>query len=179
MLFIKEKKMDAIVYTSYAGHTKQYADLLSKKTGLSAYTIEEAKSHLSKSAEVIYLGWVRKGKVEGFHKAEKLFHIACIGAVGMGIEDGAVSKGIAEQSGVKGIPLYYMQGGFDYNRLSGMNKFIMKQFKKTLIPAYESQSDLDEAQMNMLKMFRDGGNSVSIDRLAPILNWYREKAKES
>ncbi len=167
--------MDGIVYTSYAGHTEQYAQLLSKKIGLVAYPLEEAKKALPKKADVIYLGWVRKGKVEGYHKASRAFRIGCVGAVGMSIEDEAVSKGIAEQTGVGNLPLYYMQGGFDFNRLSGRNRFIMNQFRKTMVPAYEKQTDLDEAQLNMLKMFRDGGNSVSIDRLSPILEWYKSQ----
>ena len=165
--------MDAIVYTSYAGHTRQYADLLSKKTGLNAYSIEEAKKALPKKSRVIYLAWVRKGKVEGYQKASRAFDIACVGAVGMSIEGAAVAKGIAEQTGVKKAPLFYMQGGFDFNRLSGRNRFIMNQFRKTMVPAYEKQTDLDEAQMNMLKMFRDGGNSVGIDHLSEMLSWYK------
>ena len=49
----------------------------------------------------------------------------------------------------------------------------MNQFRKTMLPRLEQVRDIDEAQLNMLKMFRDGGNCVSIDRLAPVIEWYR------
>ena len=39
-------KIEAIVYTSMTGFTAQYANMLSNKTGLPAYTLAQAKEKL-------------------------------------------------------------------------------------------------------------------------------------
>ena len=46
-------ELKAIVYTSNTGYTAQYAALLAKKTGLHAYTLEEAQGKLPDGAEII------------------------------------------------------------------------------------------------------------------------------
>ena len=164
--------MDAIVYTSAAGHTKQYADLLSKKINLKAYDLKEAKTALSKGAGIIYMGWVRGGVVADYYKAKKRYDIKAVIAVGMGIEGEAVTEGIAQKSHVT-EKAFYIQGGFDLNALRGRNRFIMNQFTKTMVKNLEEAKDLDEAQLNILKMCREGGNKVSIDRLSPVFDWYK------
>ncbi len=166
--------MDAIIYNSKTGFTKQYADLLSKKLSLSQYDLKKAKSALSKGSEVIFLSRIKKGKVDEFKKAAGRYELSCVVGVGMSIEGEEVAKGFKEQTGID-EPFFYLQGGFDFNRLKGMDRFVMKQFRDAMVPRYEAATDLDEAQMNMLKMFRDGGNCVSIDRLSPVIEWYRNR----
>ena len=50
--------INAIVYTSNAGHTKRYAELLAAKTGLPAYELKAAEAKLNKGAQIVYLGWL-------------------------------------------------------------------------------------------------------------------------
>ena len=170
--------MDAIVYTSNTGYTKQYADLLGKKLSLPVYTIPEAKKSLSKKSEVIYLGWICKGKVVDYKKATAAFDLKAVIGVGMSIEDDEVAAGLKKQTKITQDHFFYVQGGFNFNALKGMNRFVMKQFRNTMIPRFEQRNDLDDAQMNMLKMMRDGGNAVSIDRLAPVIEWSRKFSGE-
>ena len=61
--------------------------------------------------------------------------------------------------------------------MTGRDRFIMKRFRDTMIPRYEQMRQagtLEDAQLNMLKMIRDGGNAVSIDNLKPILDFCKE-----
>ena len=50
--------MKAIVYTTNAGSTEQYAKLLAQETGLPVYSLAEAKRTLSSGTEIVYLGWI-------------------------------------------------------------------------------------------------------------------------
>ena len=68
----------AIVYTSNAGHTKQYAQLLGGKISLPAYSVKEAKRALAKGDEIIYLGWLMAGKIKGYKKANRRFSIKAL-----------------------------------------------------------------------------------------------------
>ena len=54
-------KPNTVVYTSNTGYTRQYAMLLSKKTGLPACSLDEAMKHLAPGSSVIYLGWLMAG----------------------------------------------------------------------------------------------------------------------
>ena len=76
----------AIVYKSNSGFTKEYALMLSKKLALPVYDIKEANKSLSKNDEIIYMGWIMAGNVQGLNKAKK-YAIKAIVAVGMTYDD--------------------------------------------------------------------------------------------
>ena len=67
--------MDAILYTSNTGSTQRYAALLSQATGLPAFPLVQADQSLSPGAEVLYLGWVRAGQVQGYPAAAKQYRV--------------------------------------------------------------------------------------------------------
>lgn len=75
--------ISAIVYTSHTGHTKEYADLLGRKTGLSVYDLKEARLTLPQGSEIIYLGWLMAGSVKGYAAAKKRFSVKAVCGVGM------------------------------------------------------------------------------------------------
>lgn len=165
--------MDAVVYTSNTGHTKKYADLFGKKTGLKVYEFDEAKKALGKNSKVIYFGWMKQGKIVNYQKAVKEFDVKAVCAVGMSLPGGKSEESTREQSHiVDTIQVFYLQGGFQFNQLTGMNRFVMKTFMKTMVPAFEKRDDLSEEEACMLKVFKDGGNFVSIDNLSPVFEWY-------
>ena len=57
--------MDAIVYTSNTGTTKEYAVLLGLHTGLPVFPLTDAKKMIAKGSAIIYLGWVMASKIQG------------------------------------------------------------------------------------------------------------------
>ena len=60
--------MKAIDYESNTGFTQKYAFMLSEKTGLPAYLLENAKSELHKGDEIFFLG---KARSAGMQKPPK------------------------------------------------------------------------------------------------------------
>ncbi len=118
--------MRAIVYTSNTGFTKRYAELLSKETGLPAYELEEAKPKLDTGAEIIYLGWLMAGGIKGYKTAIKRYRVRAVCAVGMGrLKEGLLDE-LKARNGIKGAELFYLQGGFEMARLSGVYRLMMK-----------------------------------------------------
>ena len=75
--------MKAIIYTTNTGSTAQYAKMLAEKTGLQAFSMEEAKSKVEAGSEIIYLGWIMAAQVKGCKAAAKKYKIRAICAVGM------------------------------------------------------------------------------------------------
>ena len=75
--------MDAIVYQSHTGHSKQYAELLGKKINLPVYSLKEAKSKLKANSEIIFFGWLMAGNASGYDKAHKRYNVRGLCAVGM------------------------------------------------------------------------------------------------
>ena len=59
-----------IVYESKTGFTKKYAEMLSAKTGLKLYRVKEL-SKININEEIIFLGWMKIGKVQGLKKVRK------------------------------------------------------------------------------------------------------------
>ena len=76
--------MKAIVYTTNAGSTEQYAKLLAQETGLPVYSLAEAKRTLSSGTEIVYLGWIMASTVKGYADAAKRYRICAVCAIGMG-----------------------------------------------------------------------------------------------
>jgi len=59
-----------IVYESKTGFTKKYADMLAGKTKLKAYRVKELPESV-KDEEIIFLGWLKAGKIQGLGKVRK------------------------------------------------------------------------------------------------------------
>ena len=63
--------MNAIVYTSNTGTTKEYAKLLSDKLSLPYYSLDEIEYKVKPGSKIIYLGWIMASRVKGYKKVVK------------------------------------------------------------------------------------------------------------
>lgn len=164
--------MEAIVYTSNAGHTKEYAKLLGEIINLPVYEIGEAKGKLDKNADIIYFGWLMAGKVKGYNKALKRYNIKALGAVGMSnsvtqIDDVKKNNNVSEE-----LEIFLLQGGFEIDKLSGIYKTMMNTMRKTVGDKLDNKEELTEEEKDMLDMLKNGRNCVSTENLTEIINWY-------
>jgi len=164
--------MKAIIYKSNAGHTKEYAAMLGAKTGLPVYDADKAAASLKKSDEVIFLGWIRAGALAGYEKAKKRYDIKAVCAVGMSVPDQKTADELRKKHRIEGIGLFYLQGGFDISRLSGIYKFMMNQMIRMMEPALLKKEDKTEAEEEYLKMIKEGGDFVNEENLRPVIEWY-------
>ena len=160
--------MQAIVYVSNTGYTKAYAELLSTRTGLPAMPLAEAVKQLPRNSQVIYLGWLMAGSVKDYRKAARRFDVRAICGVGLG-DSGAQDAAARKACGVTAdFPLFTLQGGMDLARLRGPYKLAIHLLTKGLAASKKRTPD-DE---RMLQLLQQGGNYVSVENLAPVLNWF-------
>ena len=165
-------KPSAIVYTSNTGFTAQYASLLGGETGLPVYSLEDASKSLPQSSPIVYLGWLTAGKVQGYDKAVTKFNLQALCAVGMA-KSGSQMEDVRKSNNLpQGLPLFTLQGGFDLKKLRGVYKLMMLVMSKTVAKKLAAKPDRTPDEEDMLDLFQNGGNRVSLENLRPVLAWY-------
>ena len=165
-------KPSAIVYTSNTGFTAQYASLLGGETGLPVYSLEDAVNALSPNSPILYFGWLAAGKVQGYDKAVTKFHVLALCAVGMA-RCGSQTEDVKKANRLpEGLPLFTLQGGFDLKKLRGVYRLMMLVMSKTVAKKLAAKPDRTPEEDDMLDLFQNGGNRVSLENLKPVLAWY-------
>ncbi len=165
-------KPSAIVYTSNTGFTAQYASLLGGETGLPVYSLEDASKSLPQSSPIVYLGWLTAGKVQGYDKAVTKFNLQALCAVGMA-KSGSQMEDVRKSNNLpEGLPLFTLQGGFDLKKLRGIYRLMMLVMSKTVAKKLAAKPDRTPDEEDMLDLFQNGGNRVSLENLRPVLAWY-------
>lgn len=162
--------MKAIVYTSKAGHTKRYAELLSKIINVPSIELKDAKKKLNRQDDIIYLGWLLAGKVKGLSEADNQFNIKAICGVGMSFPNEKILTDIKQANALNNErPLFYLQGGFDREKVG----FFMNQMIKMVVGQLEKKVNRSEEDENTLRAMKDSKDFVSEENLASIVNWYQ------
>lgn len=166
--------INAIVYISNTGTTKEYARLLSETITLPYYSLDEAEDKLKKQTEIIYLGWLVAGTIKGYKEANKKYNLRAVCGVGMGRTGTQVEEITKKAKIPEEIPVFTLQGGFDLNKLSGAYRFVMNAMVKVSGKALAKKEDKTDEEEEMLDMMLHGANKVSMDNLKDVLDWYKE-----
>ena len=166
--------IQGIVYTSNTGNTEKYAKHLGEKLSLPVYTLEDAKRSLGKGTPIIYLGWIMASGIKGYKDAQKNFCVRMVCAVGMG-QTGTQKKEIREKNQIPAsIEVFTLQGGFDMQRLRGINRFMMNMVSKTMTKSIEEKTDRTPEDEDMLDLLKNGGCRVNLEHLAEPIRWYEQ-----
>lgn len=160
----------AILYTSNAGTTEQYARLLGDKLGLPVFSLSDAT--LPKGSEILYLGWLMASSVKGYKKASRKYSIKAVCGVGMGATGSQLLEMRKANAIPDSLPVFSLQGGFDLNKLHGIYKFMMTMMKNTAGKGLSEKADRTLEEDDMLDMLRNGGNRVREENLKEVLDWY-------
>jgi len=167
--------MKAIIFTSNTGYTRKYAQMLSQKTGFPAYELSQSKALLSELDEVVYMGWLMAGSVKGYKEAAKHYQIIAVCAVGLASNLEGMGKQSREKFESIGMPLFYLQGGFDMQKLHGTDKWIMKIMRNALRKKIAGKPDQPEDEVSMLNALENGADCVKEENLTPIIEFIMKK----
>ncbi len=155
-----------IVYESKTGFTKKYADMLSAKTALQAFRVKEL-AKVRRDEEVIFLGWMKVGKVQGLNKLQKYNVIAVCGS-GTGRVAEPDTETVIARNEIENKPFFYLRGGcFPLKEIRGMDKIMLSMFVKIL----KSRKDKDEKTEESISIIENGFDGVNEENLAPVLEW--------
>ena len=167
--------IQAIVYTSNTGYTAEYARMLGEKTGLPVLTLDEAKKSLPARAPILYLGWLMAGSIKGCCAAIRRFSPRAVCGVGLTLTP---SKKLREQNHIpQTVTVFSLQGGFDMERLHGLDKLLMKILRASLQSSMAKKETPDDAQKAMLRVLNEGGSFVSEAHLSGLLDWIQKEQK--
>ena len=133
-------------------------------TGLPCRPLKEAAA-LPRGTAVIYLGWLCAGGIKGLKGARRRFRTAAVCAVGMAAE--VEEAKLRRDNRLEGVPLFYLRGGYAPEKLTGFYRAMMAPMAR-LVSRAPAETEADRA---MRDAFRDGGDWVSPERLAPVLAW--------
>ncbi|MGN0756658.1 flavodoxin domain-containing protein [uncultured Treponema sp.] len=165
--------MKAIIYTTNTGSTAQYAKMLAEKTGLQAFSMEEAKSKVEAGSEIIYLGWIMAAQVKGCKAAAKKYKIRAICAVGME-KTGTRTEEIRGKTCVPAeIPLFTLQGNFNVKKLHGLYRIMMNMMVKMVTKQLGAKAERTQRENEMLEIMLHGGENVREENLKSILDYYK------
>ena len=170
--------IEAIVYTSNTGNTRQYAQMLAARTGLPVYSAKDAETALSQGASVIYMGWIRASVIVGYREAAARYAIVCVLAVGMGETGGQLVELRRKNGLAESLPLFTMQGGLFPSKLRGMNAFMINFSRRKAIKVLKAEKKRTEAQNAMLIMLSKGASFVQEKHLQKPLYWLQTQGIE-
>lgn len=161
-------KPTAIVYTSATGFTAKYAALLSQQTGLPAYGLREPEAPPSGST-VLFLGWLRAGKLQGLRRARNRYRVAAVCLVGMMEGSPADVARTAASNRLENTPHFYLRGGYAPERLRGLSKMMMTPMV-FLLTRKPPRTEADRATQEALL---HGADWVDPAGLEPVVNWLK------
>lgn len=159
-----------IVYASKTGFTKKYADMLSAKTGMKSYSVKDVDT-LNPDEEVLFLGWMKAGKIQGLDKARK-FKLKAVCATGTARNVEPSDEAVIKRNKIEEIPFFYLRGGcLPLKEMAFMDKILLSMLVKIL----KSQKDKDENTIESIEHIQNGFDGVREENLAPVLEWLNKR----
>jgi len=159
-----------IVYESKTGFTKKYAEMLAAKTKLKVFHVKEI-SKFNKDEEIIFLGWIKVGKIQGLDKVRKYNIIAVCGS-GTGRTAEPDVETVVARNKIEGIPFFYLRGGcLPLKKIKGMDRIMLSMFVKML----KSRKEKDERTEESIDIIVNGFDGVKEENLEPLLKWLKSQ----
>ena len=160
-----------IVYESKTGFTKRYAEMLAAKTGLKVFHVKEI-SKISQDEEIIFLGWIKVGKIQGLNKVRK-YNVKAVCGSGTGRTAEPDVETVVARNNIKGIPFFYLRGGcLPLKKMKGMDRIMLSMFVKML----KSRKDKDERTEESIDIIVNGFDGVKEENLVPLLEWLKSQS---
>lgn len=171
-----------VVYKSKTGYTKTYAQWIGKALNCQIMTLKESrKVDLSSYHYVIHGGSLYASGVLGLKEVIKRSDRASIivFAVGATPSVEGLEEDLIEKNNLKGkvLKLFYLRGGFDFNKLNSLDRFLMKLMKKSI--ERKNDKDLSPDERGMLAAYTRSVDFTNKDKIQPLIDYAHSKMKEN
>lgn len=124
-----------------------------------------------KESEVLYLGWMKVGKVQGLRKMKGYKVVAVCGS-GTGRSAEPSEEEVKRRNGLENTPFFYLRGGCrSLRELKGMDKVMLSMFVKSMRKNVEK----DERKKEAVEIIVHGFDGVREENLIPVLEWAEKR----
>lgn len=122
-----------VIYESQTGFTAQYAAWIAEALQGECLPLKQVTAqHLTACDRVVFGGWVMGNGIVGLEKLRAITTPAAVFAVGSSPAYEEVLAAIREQNKLGDVPLYYMEGGFRFEKLGLAQRLMLKVLKKSV-----------------------------------------------
>ena len=163
--------VEAIVYNTHTDFSKQYAYNLAVKTKLPIYSLGEARV-LKEGTEIIYISWIKNGKIVDLDRAKKKFTLVYVCSVGLYPYTEERIKELKESNKVEN--LFYLRGGLRYYKLNLMERNVFNDIRKNL-ERKSKKVRLSEEETDMLYIVTNGLERINLDSLDSLVEWINDE----
>lgn len=160
-----------VVFKSSTGFTKKYAEWIAEELKCEAKSIKEvSKQELENVDLVIYGGWIMGNMIMGLDKIRNTYKgKLIIFAVGSTPISDKIIEGIKEQNKIGETPFYYMEGGFQFEKLGFFKKKMLNMVKKS-VAKKENKTEQDIYMEKVLGTSFDNSDKKFIE---PLIKYVR------
>ena len=172
-----------VIYSSKTGYTQKYAKWIAAALGCEAVA-EQKNLQLSGYDVIVYGGSIMAGSISGIGLLKKhweeisgkrIFVFATGLMSAENPEAGQMwEKNLPAQMRDK-ISCFYFRGGFDYNKLSWINKRLMSVMHRSL----KKLSNPTAEQKEVLDAFETPADFTNQEAIAPLVKAVRETEKQA
>lgn len=176
-----------VVYCSHTGYTRKNAEMIADELKCEAVAVENLQpTELLEAQLVIYGGWLFASSCQGWKKFKKnpllegkqlaLFITgACEGNAEQIVDFKKINLSPEEQ---QTIPLFYIRGGFNYQKLGFVNRTLMNAMKMRLL-ALKKKGTLPEDGHLLLEAYDQAVDFTDRNNVLPLCAWAQEVAASS
>lgn len=168
-----------VIYNSQTGFTRRYAQWIAEAAGAECVELEGAKKRsFDDYNAIVFGGWACAGgisKLKWFKShmddwADKKLIVYCVGAGPADSPDipRALRSNFSDAQWEK-VKVFYLPGGFNYERMSPMFKMMMKVFLRTL----KAKKDKTEEEKGMVEMISHSYDISDRRYIEPIVELLR------
>ncbi|MCH5165906.1 MAG: hypothetical protein J1G01_05845 [Clostridiales bacterium] len=169
-----------IVFKSTHGYVKRYVDILGNALGCDAVPADKLKAeYLGGYDKILFIGSVRGGQIAGFKRIsdflEGIYKKLTVCGVGMLPYSKEIAESIKSSTVSvmyeKFIPVFYAQGGFDFNELSRTEKMSMTMMVRQI----KAGSVISEEGTFFLDAMHTPVDEVKQSNIQPLIDYLDDK----
>ena len=165
-----------VVYKTSTGFTKRYAEWIAQALGCEAVSIKQESAKKLKDYElVIYGGGSIGGSINGLAKIKKqytgqmiVFQTGATPQEATEMIEASAARNFTEEER-KRIPYFYMHSGLNYEKMSPVEKMMMKMLKKMLA----GKADKTEEDLEMERMIAGSFDECDKSYIDPLVEYVK------
>lgn len=161
-----------IVYESKTGFTERYARWAAEELGCECILLKNAsKDKLAGYDRVIFGGWIMANMISGLPKLREMGVVpAVVFAVGASPAFEEVLTQMREQNQLEETPLFYFEGGVDFNKLGFVQRMMLKTMKKMT----EKKKDMTRQEAAIVQLLAGSFDHTDRGQLEGMLTRLKE-----